>query len=124
MRLVFKDFPLSSHALARPAHEAARCAGATGKFWAYHRRLFEEQPRFEREDLIAYAIDLGIERQPFVRCLEARTFAAAVDADVAQARGLGIRSTPSFLVNGKLLIGAHPVETFRAAIDEAIQRGR
>src|SRR2546425_4662921 len=41
--------PLAIHDRARPAHEAARCAGAEGRYWAYHDRLFEEQPRFERE---------------------------------------------------------------------------
>jgi protein-disulfide isomerase len=124
VRLVFKDFPLPSHKLARPAHEAARCAGAQGRYWAYHDRLFAEQPDFERDDLVRYAVDVGLAPEPFRQCLDERRFAAAVAADVAQARGLGVRSTPTFLVNGRPLIGAHPVETFRAAIDEALRAAR
>lgn len=121
MRLVFKDLPLPFHALARPAHEAARCAGADGKFWPYHDRLFQEQPAFEREDLVRYAVDLGLDQTAFVRCLDERRFAAAVDADVAQARALGINGTPTFIVNGQKLVGAHPIETFRTIIDDALK---
>ena len=121
MRLVFKDLPLAFHDKARPAAEAARCAGEAGKFWPYHDRLFDEQPAFDREDLITYAVDLGIERTVFVRCLDERRFAAAVEADVAQARALGINGTPTFLINGRSLVGAHPVETFRSVIDEALK---
>ena len=121
MRLVFKDMPLPFHDKARPAHEAARCAGESGKFWPYHDRLFAEQPAFDRDELIQYAVDLGLERGAFVRCLDERRFAAAVEADVAQARALGVNGTPTFLINGRSLVGAHPVETFRSVIDDALK---
>jgi protein-disulfide isomerase len=124
VRLVFKDFPLPFHKLARPAHEAARCAGALGRYWPYHDRLFAAQPDFERESLVRYAVELGLPREAFTKCLDERRYAAAVEADVTQARALGIRSTPTFLINGQPLIGAHPVEAFRTAIDEALRRAR
>jgi protein-disulfide isomerase len=124
VRLIFKDFPLPSHRLARPAHEAARCAGAQGRYWAYHDRLFAAQPDFQRDELIRYAVELGLDREGFAACLDQRRFAAAVEADVAQARALGVRSTPTFFINGRPLVGAHPVETFRAAVDEALRAAR
>jgi len=124
VRLVFKDFPLPSHKLARPAHEAARCAGALGRYWPYHDRLFAAQPDFQRDDLIRYAVEVGLDREPFTACLDERRFAAAVEADVAQARGLGIRSTPTFIINNRPLVGAHPVETFRSVIDDALRAAR
>lgn len=120
MRLIYKDFPLPSHALAVPAHEAARCAGDQERYWAYHDVLFARQPRFERDALVAYAINLGLARERFERCLDDRSFRAAVEADLAEGRELGVRSTPTFLINGKPFVGAQPVEDFRAAINEAI----
>ena len=120
VRLVFKDLPLPFHDRARPAHEASRCAAEAGKFWAYHDRLFQEQPAFDRDDLVQYAVDLGLDRARFVKCLDGRRFAAAVEADVAQARALGINGTPTFLINGRPLVGAHPTETFRSVIDDAL----
>jgi protein-disulfide isomerase len=121
---VFKDYPLPAHKLARPAHEAARCAGSLGQYWPYHDRLFAAQPDFERDDLVRYAVELGLSRDEFVACLDAHRFAAAVDADYAQGRSFGVRATPSFLINGRPVIGAQPLEVFRTAIDEALRETR
>ena len=122
MRVVLKDFPLAIHELARSAHEAARCAGAEDRYWEYHDRLYAEQPRFERARLLQYAVELGLDGERFGRCLDERRFAAAVTSDIAQARALGIVSTPTFLINGQVLVGAQPVEAFRAAVVEALRR--
>ena len=124
VRLIFKDFPLAIHDVARPAHRAARCAAASGKYWPYHDRLFAAQPRFDRESLITYAVEVGIDSEPFARCLDEARFAAAVERDVAEARALGIRQTPTFLINDRPLVGAHSVETFRTLIDEALRETR
>ena len=117
---MLKDLPLSMHDLARPAHEAARCAGAENQYWPYHDRLYAEQPRFDRDSLIRYAVDLGLDSARFAGCLDERRYAAAVEADVAQARALGIRATPTFLINGQKLEGARSVEVFRAAVKDAL----
>jgi protein-disulfide isomerase len=124
VRLIFKDLPLRSHDLAKPAHEAARCAGALGRYWQYHDKLFANQPNFERADLLRYAGDVGLPPEKFVACLDSGRFAAAVEADVEQARAIDVRSTPTFFVNGRRLVGAHPVENFRAAIDDALKDKR
>jgi protein-disulfide isomerase len=124
VRLVYKDFPLPSHSLAMPAHEAARCAGEQGRYWAYHDVLFERQPRFERDDLVDYAVNLNLDRERFERCLDARRFREAVEADFAEGRDLGVRSTPTFLINGKPIVGAQPIDRFRAAIDDALRAPR
>ena len=117
-----KDFPLPSHGQARLAAEAARCAAVEGRYWAYRDRLFAEQARFSEDRLIAYAEELGLDRDGFTRFLTERRFARAVEADVAQARALGIRSTPTFLINGRALVGAQPVSAFRALIEDLLGR--
>ena len=124
IRLVVKDLPLARHELARGAHEAARCAGAAGRYFAYHDRLYAAQAAFERAKLIRYAADLGIDTVAFTRCLDRREFARAVDADVAEARGLGLRATPSFLINGRPVVGALPIESFREVVEAALAEAR
>jgi len=57
----------------------------------------------------------------FAACLDARRFAPAVETDVEQARAIGIRGTPTFIVNGRLVAGALSVEEFRRLIDEALK---
>jgi protein-disulfide isomerase len=123
VRLVFKDFPLASHAQAPLAHAAGRCAAAVGQFWPYHDRLFSVQPAFEREELIRYALDLSLDAATFTSCLDGADTRRGVDADVAEGRAIGIRGTPSFLINGSLVVGAVSIEQFREAIDEALRRG-
>jgi protein-disulfide isomerase len=124
VRLIFKDLPLPSHELARPAHEAARCAGALGRYWPYHDKLFANQPRFERADLLRYAAEVGLPGDAFAACLDSHRFAPQVEADVEQARAIGVRGTPTFVVNGRLVAGALPVEDFRTLIDEALRDKR
>ena len=124
VRLIFKDLPLPSHELARPAHEAARCAGSLGRYWPYHDKLFANQPKFERADLLRYAAEVGLPVDTFAACLDAHRFAPQVEADVDQARAIGVRGTPTFVINGRLVAGALPVEDFRALIDEALRDKR
>ena len=120
VRLVHKDFPLPSHAGALPAAEAARCAGAQGFFWEYHDLLYLSVPDFSRDDLISYAGRLNLDRNAFTTCIDAGRFRKQVEADVAEGRALGVRGTPTFVVNGTPLVGAQPIEAFREAVREAL----
>jgi protein-disulfide isomerase len=121
VRVVHKDFPLSSHAGALPAAEAARCAGSQGVFWEYHDLLYLGVPDFSRDDLIGYAGRLNLDRAAFTTCIDTRRLRKNVQADVAEARAMGLRGTPTFLVNGTMLVGAQPIETFREAIRKALK---
>jgi protein-disulfide isomerase len=121
VRLVYRDFPLDFHAGARPAAEAARCAGAMGRFWEYHDLLFVAQPEFARDQLVGYAGRLGLDRAAFAACLDGGRFRESVDADVAEGRARGVRGTPTFFVNGRRLVGAQPIEAFREVIRDALE---
>ncbi len=121
VRVVHKDFPLPSHAGALPAAEAARCAGAQGVFWEYHDLLYLSAPDFSRDDLIRYAGRLNLDRDAFTTCIDSHKLRKDVEADVAEGRAIGLRGTPSFLINGTLLVGAQPIEAFREAIREALK---
>ena len=121
VRLVHKDYPSPLHPGARPAAEAARCAAAQGVFWEYHDLLYLAVPDFSRDDLLRYAERLSLDRQAFATCLDARQFRSQIDADVREARALKLPGTPSFLVNGKPLVGAQPIEAWREAIRAALR---
>ncbi len=79
----------------------------------------------ERDDFLDHAAALGLDTRRFAACLEDEGVAEAIDRDVDEARGIGIDATPSFVVDGRCcLVGAQPVERFRAVIDEALARKR
>ncbi|MEJ2733618.1 MAG: thioredoxin domain-containing protein [Anaerolineae bacterium] len=131
VRYQFKDFPLPSHANAQKAAEAARCAGAQGAYWPMHARLFEEQnawsgqPGAEALDLfVRYAVDLGLDAVAFRQCIESGQFGPQVGADLQEGQQAGVRGTPSFLINGQLLAGAHPFEMFEQVIEAELKKAR
>jgi protein-disulfide isomerase len=121
VRLVHKDFPVPTHKGALPAALAARCAAAQGVFWEYHDLLYLAVPDFSREDLVRYAGRLSLDRESFTTCLDTRQFRKEVEADMIEGRALKLRGTPTFLVNGKPLVGAQPIEALREAIREALR---
>jgi len=122
VRVVHKDFPLRSHAGAIPAAEAARCSGSQGVFWEYHDLLYLSAPDFSRDDLIRYAGRLSIDRGALAACIDTRRFRKQVETDVAEGRAVGVQGTPTFLINGTLLVGAQPIETFRETIRAALKK--
>lgn len=125
LKIIHKDFPLDTvHPQARVAHEAARCAGEQGKFWPYHDALFASGPKSTPEDLQAIARETGVDVPKFEECLASGRTRAAIEADVAEGTRLGLTGTPSFLINGRLLPGAQPMEKFVEIIDQELARRR
>ena len=122
IRLVHKDFPVPTHKGALPAAEAARCAAAQGAFWPYHDLLYLSVPDFSRNDLVGYAARLSLDRARFATCLDTHQFRQDIEADVMEGLALKLRGTPTFLVNGRPLEGAQPVEAFRDAIRNALRK--
>ncbi len=119
---VFKDFPLTQiHPQAFLASEAARCAGDQGEYLLMHDMLFANQQRWGHnnaaDDFIGYATQLGLEAELFAECLTTRQYETAVQADLDEGLINGVRGTPAFIINGTLVSGALPTETF----DQAIQ---
>ena len=125
VRIVWKDFPLTQiHPEAFKAGEAAHCAGEQGKYWEYHDRLFSNQQALQPADLKKYAADLGLDAPKFDACVDSSKYGERVRNGVAQGTRLGVNSTPTVYVNGRLLSGAQPYETFVTVIDEELSRSK
>ena len=120
VRLVYRDFPLSSHPQARPASEAAHCAHEQGKFWAYHDALFAQAPDLKPSDYVTLADRLGLNQAEFTACLAGTRPKAAVAKDLADAQSLGLSGTPTFFINGRYLSGFQSLETLRQHIDREL----
>lgn len=120
LRLVYKHFPLTMiHPNARPAAIAAECAREQGRFWEMHDRLFANQRALTSDDLKAYASAIGLDIAKWESCLSNPGPAARVDADEALGEKLGVRATPTFVINGKPLEGAAPLATFEQRVESA-----
>lgn len=123
VKLVYRHFPLDSiHPQARAAAEASACAQEQGKFWEYHDLVFTSDAGFSPEALSGYAEQVGLDLDAFNRCVEARTFKDAVEADLRAGRAAGVTGTPAFFVNGIPMSGARPVDDFVRMIESELKR--
>ena len=120
LRFVFRHFPLSqAHPHAQHAAEAAESAGAQGKFWDMHDRLFERQFALEDADLIAYAGELGLDRARVARELAGHTYEEWVQEDFRSGVRSGVNGTPTFYINGSRHDSSWDADTLTAAIEAA-----
>jgi protein-disulfide isomerase len=115
IRVVFHHFPLDAacnrkltarfHPQACLAAVASECAAEQGKFWQYHDILFDNQQRLDRQSLIAYAARLKLDGARFSACLESPATLARVESDITTGVDLGVDSTPTLFINGRLVKG-------------------
>ncbi len=123
VRIVWKDFPLTQiHPQAFKAAEAARCAAEQGKFWEYHDRLFGNQSALQADDLKKYAGEISLDAAKFNACVDSSKYAERVRDGVAAGSRLGVNSTPTMYVNGRLVQGAQPLDVIAAVVDEELAR--
>ena len=117
VKLAFRHLPLSFHQYAQKTAEASECANEQGKFWEYHDTVFSNQDQLSDTILSIWAGEIGLDVKKFDDCLESGKYKEKVQADSNDAGSYGVSGTPSFFVNGKLLVGAQPYEAFQQVID-------
>jgi protein-disulfide isomerase len=122
LRHVFKQLPLPMHSQARLAAEASLCANDQGKFWPLHDWMFSHRTTLERDAIVAAAGEVGVTEVRFAACLDQGTFAEKVEEDMELARRYGITGTPGFMINGRFLGGAQPIQAFVDLIDDELRR--
>ncbi|MHA2609918.1 MAG: DsbA family protein [bacterium JZ-2024 1] len=134
VKMVFKDLPLPFHPAAFPAALAGQCALEQGKFWEMHDRIFYNQSLLTSKDtavLHSFASAIGLNMAQFRRCMDTEKYKKEVQEDTAEANALGFTGTPTFVlgkeispgvVEGKIVVGAQPTQTFEAEIDSLLEK--
>jgi protein-disulfide isomerase len=129
--LVYRDFPLVDiHPGALLAAHAADCAADQGSFWPMHDRLFAGAAMREwssggGEDFktfLGYAQALQLDVGKLQQCISSNQQAARIAADYRAGAERGVRSTPTFLVNGQPFIGARPYADWQRYLDRLLAR--
>ena len=132
VRYIVKDFPLESlHPYAFQAAEANHCAGEQEHAWDMHDRVFANQKKLTKEDLVGYADAIGLDSARFKACLDSGKYAPVVRKEMAEAQSAGVTGTPTFFLGTadaktsqmkptKTLSGAAAFSAFKAAIDDLL----
>jgi len=120
VRFIYRDYPLTGHPEALPAAEAANCAGEQDAYWEFHSAIFSSQYGYGRSAYEQYAIDLGLDSDAFVECIDSGRFKDEIMGDFRDGLRLGVNSTPTFFINGTQVVGAQPYEVFKQYIDSEL----
>jgi len=127
LRIVWKHLPLPFHGEARRAAEHAAAVfmlGGAKAFWAFTDTVSKNISSLDGAPFAEWAVQAGVAKEALAAELASGRPAAKVDADKALAERLGADGTPTFYINGVLVVGAQPLETFVAAIEAQRERAR
>ncbi|MFI9718105.1 DsbA family protein [Streptomyces sp. NPDC052396] len=122
LRIEFRNFPIFGEPSVRAAR-ASWAAGQQGRFWQFHDELYAKTRKGDalaEDKLVGMAEDAGVkDLDRFREDLKGSASASAVKKDQEEGYGLGVQSTPSFLVGGRPVAGAQPMAEFERAIEQA-----
>jgi protein-disulfide isomerase len=121
VKLVYKQFPLSMHAHARLAAAASLAAQAQGKFWPMHDKLFAHYRELSRENILAWAAELGLDARKLAADLDSNRFNPAIEKDLADGAAAGVEGTPAFFINGRLYRGPFTLATIKPIIVDELK---
>ncbi len=124
VKFVFRNFPFIGQDSVWAA-EAAYCALDQNQFWQYHDYLYNHQGQensgaFSKANLESFAAKMGLNTTQFDSCLESDKYASKVQGDYNAGKNAGVTSTPSFFVNGKIIVGNQPYSQLQSMINSAL----
>jgi protein-disulfide isomerase len=123
VKVAYKALPLNIHNWAEDSAVAAACVNEQNKeaFWKFANHFFQNQGTIKKETLSQTVFQLakenGLDEAALKTCIDSKKTLPQVQADMKEAQALGFQSTPSFVVNGRPVIGAKPIEEFKMIID-------
>lgn len=122
LKIAFKNQPLPFHNNARGAAAAGLAANEQGKFWEMHDKMFANQQALDRPSLEKYAAEIGLDMGKFKAALDSNKFESVIATDSAEGAKVGASGTPTFFINGRQVVGAQPIEQFKAVIDDELKK--
>lgn len=123
IRILFVNLPLVQvHRNAAAAHEFAMCAALQGRFWPVHDLLFQQQDAWAPLDdpspyFFSIANAVGLATDSLEACITSHRVRGLILREAESVVRAGVRSTPSFVIEGGLLPGAVPIEAWRPILD-------
>ena len=128
VRVVFKYYPLVQiHPWAMQAAKAAVCVAAQhpAQFWNFEKSVFEAQDQITTvnadQRLHDFALESGAQPAPFNACLANPATLAQIKASLANGNRVGVSSTPTLFINGRIVPGAIAEQELRMLVDHEAQ---
>jgi protein-disulfide isomerase len=123
IRLIYKQFPLETHPHAQIAAEASLAANEQGKFWEMYNVLFKNSRRLSRENILAWARDIGLNMDKFQADLASGKYKGVIEKDLKDGETAGVYGTPSFYINGKQYNGEVTLDALKPILLAELKGG-
>lgn len=123
VKLVFKHYPLPFHKEAHLAARATVAAQQQGKFWEMHDKLFANFRTINRDSVLAWAKELGLDVDKFTKALDDEKVKAQVDKDMAEGTKVGVSGTPTYFINGRKYNGGRDLASVKPVIEAEMKGG-
>jgi protein-disulfide isomerase len=120
IRLALKNYPYKYRDYAHLAAEALLAAGDQGKYWEMHDIMISNSPDLSRNSLIRYAGELNLDVKRFTSDLDSMKHRKLIEEDENLAVAMDLYNTPTFFINGRILMGNRPYEHFKKIIEEEL----
>lgn len=121
---MIRNYPYKYRDYSFIAAEAALAAGDQGKYWEMHDLLLEKSPKLDRESLIRYAKELGLDVKKFTESIDRKKHKEEIERDVKFAISLDLYNTPTFFINGRKIVGDVPYEYLKKAVEEELANAK
>ncbi|MBV1934983.1 DsbA family protein [Streptomyces sp. BV286] len=125
LELRLRHFPLEKHQHAFAAAQAAEEAAEQGLAWPYVEAVLERVSELDRRGeplLVEVARELGLDAEEFDTALIDGRHMLIVDADQAEGKAIGVRGTPTYVIDGEHLDGGKSQEGLRERVEEIVDR--
>jgi len=127
LRWRYRDFPLQQHPYSRLAAHSAACADEQGKFWPQHEQIYEGQPEWSASRDAAgifrrYAREVGLDLDRYDACMTSHKYAGRIQASLDEGTRLGVSSTPTLVVGGRLYQGRFDSDAITRLVDSLAPR--
>lgn len=126
VKLIYRDYPLSSHPEAYPAALLAECVDDLADdeiYFKVHDEIFETiADGFKYDSLSKFAGGLGVDEAKLKKCFDSDEFKDEIYADQKDGEKAGVSGTPGFLVNGWLISGAQEFSKFEEVIEKELAK--
>lgn len=124
VRLVIKNYPYKYRDYSHMAAEAALSAGDQGRYWEMHDMLLKNSPKLDRDSLLLYAKEIGLDMKAFTGSLDRMKHSALIERDKRLAVDLGLYSTPTFFINGRKIVGDVPYDYLKKIVEEELRNAK
>lgn len=118
VKIVAKQYPISSHPFAFKAAMAALAAHNQGKFWPFHKALLKNHNSLNDAKIRSLATTLELNLTRFETDTKSPANRALILIDHQEGRKIGVSGTPSVFINGKKIKGRQLGNLFKIVSEE------